>query len=121
MEAKFIRDRITKLRMEKNVSEREMSISLGKAHNYIHSITSGKMLPTMESFFDICDYLDITPLNFFDANIENPFIIEEITRELKRLSNHKMQILLDMLKAIEPNHFQIYLEFMENFRNEYKI
>ena len=45
MDKKFIGERITNLRMKKDISERELSLSLGKAHNYIYSISSGKILP----------------------------------------------------------------------------
>ena len=69
MDKKFIGERITKLRMQKDISERELSLNLGKAHNYIYSISSGKILPTMESFLDICDYFEITPSDFFDEQI----------------------------------------------------
>lgn len=120
MESKFIRERITKLRMQKNVSEREMSLSLGKAHNYIHSITSGKMLPTMESFLDICEYFNITPLDFFDTEIDNPSMNRKVSNELKRLSNKNMETFLDILKIIEPVYFQAYLEFMNTFRKNPK-
>lgn len=116
MDSEFIRERITKLRMDKNISEREMSLSLGKAHNYIHSITSGKMLPNMESFLDICDYFDITPLDFFDTEIENPSLNKKISNELKRLSSNNMEVFLDILKITEPLYFQSYLKFMDTFR-----
>ena len=39
MDKKFIGERITKLRMQKDISERELSLNLGKAHNYIYSIS----------------------------------------------------------------------------------
>ena len=40
---KYIRDRITKLRMQKNVSEYKMSLDMGHSAGYIRSITSGKI------------------------------------------------------------------------------
>ena len=41
MEKKFIGDRITELRIKKNVSEYQMSLDLGKNKSYIQSISSG--------------------------------------------------------------------------------
>lgn len=57
-----IRRRITELRLKKDVSEYEMSLSLGMNRNYIQGITSGKALPSMAQFLNICDYFEITPI-----------------------------------------------------------
>ena len=67
MEKKFIGDRITELRIKKNVSEYQMSLDLGKNKSYIQSISSGRSLPTMENFLEICEYLEVTPCQFFDT------------------------------------------------------
>ena len=42
MEKKFIGDRISELRIKKNVSEYQMSLDLGKNKSYIQSISSGR-------------------------------------------------------------------------------
>ena len=54
--ASFLRQRITELRMKRNVSEYQMSLELGQNKNYIQGISSGKALPSMTQFFNICDY-----------------------------------------------------------------
>lgn len=63
-EKEFI-DRIVQLRLEKGVSARDMSLSLGQTESYINRIENGKMLPSMTAFFNICDYFRITPDEFF--------------------------------------------------------
>ena len=68
MNEKFIRERITELRIQKNISEYKMSLDLGHSKSYIQSISSGKALPSMSEFLYICEYLDITPKEFFDVN-----------------------------------------------------
>ena len=57
--------RLCELRLEKGVSAREMSLSLGQSASYINRIENGKMLPSMGGFFKICDYVSITPQSFF--------------------------------------------------------
>ena len=59
--------RLCELRLEKGVSAREMSLSLGQSASYINRIENGKMLPSMGGFFKICDYLSITPEFFFKS------------------------------------------------------
>lgn len=118
MDKKFIGERITKLRMAKNISERELSLSLGKAHNYIYSISSGKILPTMESFLDICDYFEITPSDFFDEQSENPLLTRDILIKLNALSEKDLSLLLEIMEAAEPDFVKSYLDFMKKFRSK---
>ena len=68
----FVPERIAKLRIQKGVSARDMSLSLGQANNYINNIENKKSLPSMQAFFYICEYLGVTPLEFFDDGNENP-------------------------------------------------
>ena len=62
----YICEKITALRMEKGVSARDMSLSLGQNPGYINRIENKKSLPSMEMFLYICDYLNISPKDFFD-------------------------------------------------------
>lgn len=47
----YVRERITKLRVRKGVSEYKMSYDLGHSRSYIYNISSGKSLPPMSEFF----------------------------------------------------------------------
>ena len=63
IDEQFIRDRISRLRQEKQVSERKMSLDLGHSTSYIRSITSGRALPSMGEFLYICEYLGVMPIS----------------------------------------------------------
>lgn len=65
MDESFVRDRITQLRMERNISEYRMSLELGHSKGYIQSISSGRCMPSMAEFLAICEYFNITPAEFF--------------------------------------------------------
>ena len=65
MDIEFVRERITQLRLQKDVSEYKMSYDLGHSRGYINNISSGKTLPSMTEFFAICDYFEISPAEFF--------------------------------------------------------
>lgn len=69
---KDFRLRLSKLRIEKGVSARDMSLSLGQNPGYINCIENGKSLPSIKIFFAICDYLGITPNEFFDLRTSHP-------------------------------------------------
>ena len=62
----FIR-RLIELRLNKGVSARDMSLSIGQSPGYINNIENGVNFPTMTVFFWICEYLNITPSEFFDT------------------------------------------------------
>ena len=52
--------RLSKLRMQKGVSARDMSLSIGQNAGYINNIETGKALPSMHGFFYICEYLNVS-------------------------------------------------------------
>ena len=98
MDDKFIQDRINELRMKKNISEYQLSLDLGHSQGYIQSITSGRNLPSMSAFLDICVYFEITPSEFFDPTINNPSLIKSINEDLKKLSDSDLLLLSTVLK-----------------------
>lgn len=57
--------RLAKLRQARGVSARDMSLSMGQNPGYINNIESGKSMPSLTGIFYICDYLHITPQEFF--------------------------------------------------------
>lgn len=61
-----ISERILKLRTEKGVSARGMSLALGQSPNYIYNLENRLALPSMTAFFGICAYFQLTPKEFFD-------------------------------------------------------
>ncbi len=62
---KYLRDRITELRVKKGISEHRLSLELGKSGSYIRSITSGATLPSMKELFNIMAYFETSPSEFF--------------------------------------------------------
>ena len=92
--ALYIRQHITELRMKRNVSEYQMSLDLGQNKNYIQGISSGKALPSMSQFFNICDYFNITPMQFFDTESLHPELISSILSEMRTLDEEDLTLLL---------------------------
>ncbi len=86
MEASFVRERITQLRMAKGVSEYKMSYDLGHSRGYINNISSGKALPSLTELFAICDYFEITPVEFFSETVSNPKLQKTVIADMERLS-----------------------------------
>ena len=97
----FIRNRITKLRMLKNVSEYQMSLDMGHSKSYIQSISSGRALPSMSEFISICEYLGITPKEFFDDENSNPVLHGEVIETMKDMQDKDIELILALLKRLK--------------------
>ena len=96
----FVPERLAKLRMQKGVSARDMSLSLGQANNYINNVENKKTLPSMQSFFYICEYLGVTPQEFFDEGNPNPVALNEFITEAKKLDSKTMSYILGIMKEL---------------------
>ena len=94
MDAEFIRERITQLRVQKDVSEYKMSYDLGHSRGYINNISSGKTLPSMTEFFAICDYFEISPAEFFDSKTANPKLSRSVLELLEQLEQEDLELTL---------------------------
>lgn len=100
MYQQFLRDRIARLRLQKGVSEYQMSLDLGRSRGYIQNISSGKSLPSVEGLFEICDYFGLTPAQFFDENVEDPALIAEAVRGLRKLDNSDRLLILNHINRL---------------------
>lgn len=100
MDEKFVRERITQLRLRKGVSEYRMSYDLGHSRGYVHNISSGKALPPMKEFFAICDYFELTPQQFFDEGMQNPELIQKAVAGMKQLDETDLLMLLGLINRL---------------------
>ena len=96
----FIRNRISELRIKKGVSEYKMSLDLGHSKSYIQSISSGKALPSFSEFLYICDYLSITPRDFFDTDITEPQLVNRLTELTKDLESEDLMVLISVAERL---------------------
>ena len=100
MEDKDFAMRLAKLREQKGVSARDMSLSIGQNPGYINSIETGKIKPSMDTFFFICEYLGVTPSEFFDTEISNPTKLNSLIKNMKKLDNQKIEVLYMLVEEM---------------------
>ena len=93
--------RLTELRIAKNVSAREMSLSIGQSESYISAIENKHSFPSMQVFFYICDYFGITPMEFFDMEAKDPEKLKAILPKLKRLNSEKLGLIEKMIDSMK--------------------
>lgn len=94
MDDVFVRNRISELRSKKGISEYRMSLDLGHSKSYMQSISSGRSLPSLAEFLYICDYLGVTPKEFFDTEIQEVQEVSQLNKLAQHLSIEDLNILI---------------------------
>ena len=94
-------ERLSSLRISKGVSARDMSLSIGQSAGYINNIENGVNYPSMQLFFYICEYLEITPKEFFDTETANPSKINELIEATKGLSIDQLDNIIKLSKGLK--------------------
>lgn len=101
MEMKEFSDRLARLRIDKDVSAREMSLSIGQGESYINNIENGLSFPSMTGFFYICEYLGISPSEFFDTGTKAPTKVQELVDAVKGLNSAQLDNLIAIAKDLK--------------------
>lgn len=100
--------RLAQLRSQMNISARDMSLSLGQNPGYINTIENGKAFPTMANFFYICEFLKVTPQEFFDTASSDPYRLRSLMTRMKALSNEQIHaietIVSGLLEKQDPQY-----------------
>ena len=104
MDVDLIRNRITELRIKKGVSEYKMSLDLGHSRSYIQSITSGRSLPSMPEFLYICEYLNVTPKDFFDNTMAEPILIQKALEGMRSLNDKDLLSLIHLIDRFKQGN-----------------
>ena len=110
MYEKLFSKRLAELRIQKGVSARDMSLSLGQNPGYIRTIESGSAFPAMSSFFYICEYLNVTPQEFFDFKEDHADGINALFKE-----DHAdgINALVDQLDKLDEEQIQALAAFIK--------
>ena len=92
--------RLSQLRNKMNVSARDMSLSIGKGPGYVNGIENKTFLPSVAELFNICEYLNVAPKEFFDDGIPNPVKLKAIIEDLKKLNDDQLNNVHALIKGL---------------------
>lgn len=93
-------ERLTELRIQKGVSARDMSLSLGQSESYINKIENRRTLPSFTGFIYICEYFGLTPQEFFNDSSAAPQRTKELLAALEKLTPSQTEHILQVVKDI---------------------
>ena len=96
----WIPERIVQLRTQKGISARDMSLSLGQSESYINKIENRRTLPSMTGFLYICEFLNVTPQEFFDVGALSPQNSRQLLRELQKLTPSQAEHILQVVRDL---------------------
>ena len=69
MDIEYVRQRITELRVKRNISEYQLSYDVGHSKNYVHNIVSGYSQPSVKELLYLIEALGVTPRDFFALTV----------------------------------------------------
>ena len=100
---------LTALRTAKGVSAREMSLSLGQCAGYINGIENGRTMPSLLMLFEICEYLEISPEQFFayTQNDAEKASAKTIIDTFESLSEEDQKLLMSIAEIIRKSEYNI--------------
>lgn len=96
----WFRQRLTELRIQRGLSARDMSLSLGQSESYINKIENRRTLPSFTGFLYICEFFGLTPEEFFNENTAAPDKIKELMKEVEKLSPRQIEHVLEIVRDI---------------------
>ena len=92
--------RLASVRAAKGLSAREMSLSLGQGAGYINNIENGRNLPSMSMFFEICEYLELSPDEFFDYTARREGSAQQMLTAFKQLGPEEQDLIITIAKKL---------------------
>ena len=78
-----------------------MSLELGTSGAYIRSITSGNALPSVKELFNIIQYFNLTPAEFFSDFGLAPSPRSQVVRHLLEMSEEDLNKVLQFIDWIQ--------------------
>lgn len=94
-------------RKQKKMTQNDLTLALDKGYNYINGIEQGKSFPQLEVIDQICEILEIKPVDLFDENSCNRNVIKNNKEEIVTEIVNKLHNLLrediknEVLKVME--------------------
>lgn len=97
----FLRNRISELISQRNLSEHRLSLEIGKSGSYIRAITNGLTLPSVKELFNIIAYFEISPSEFFEGLEDTQSLRSQLREKLRELDDDSLQKVALFIEWIE--------------------
>ena len=96
----FLASRLSQLREQKGLTARDMSLSIGQSEGYINKIENRRIQPSIAAFFCICEYLGVSPGDFFDMGNRYPERLDSLVEDMKKLDDAALAHIAGLVKLL---------------------
>lgn len=96
----FFAERLAALRKERKMSARDLSLSIGQNASYINRIENKQNFPSMQTFLYLCEYLGITPRDFFSTETNTPKNLHRAAKLMADLSPEHIDLVVALIEAL---------------------
>lgn len=103
MDMEYIRNKITELRIQRDLSEYQLSYDLGHSKNYVHNIVTGHSQPSVKELLYLIEILGVSPRDFFDEAQEicNPIVVKKILDCIKDMPDQDLAAVLTVAERLK--------------------
>ncbi len=96
--ARFLVERISSLRVRNNLSQRELSLRIGKESSYINRLEQSKFIPSVDTLYDIAEACNTDIEEIFYRDAEQYQTDRELLKIFGNLSKEKKELLIRFLE-----------------------
>lgn len=94
-------ERISFFRTQKNMSARDLSLSIGKSQNYINRLEYLKFNVNVDVLFDILEVLGVSVADFFGFGEAYSEDGKQMLEMYNKLSNSNKETVKDLIKKLQ--------------------
>ena len=91
--------RVAALRVRNNLSQRELSLRIGKESSYINRLEQSKFMPSVDTLYDIAEVCNSSLEEVFCRNFEHYAADRELLNIFECLSKEKKKLLVKFLQS----------------------
>ena len=73
---------------------------MGHSKSYMQSISSGRSMPSLGEFLYICEYLGVTPKEFFEEEMKEPRFVQRLCELTHNMSEADLNVLISTAERL---------------------
>jgi len=106
LDKKIVGKKIREIRIEKGLSQEELSEKIDISPRHMCTIENGNSLPSLETFIKITQVLDIDINNFFGIHVFKDESLRKQVCDLIQISSlSQLNLLKDIIVAVQKNKY----------------
>ena len=91
------------LRVQHNLTQKELAEELNSSQNYLSDVETGKKKPSLDYYMAIANYFKVSLDHIFvdSLNMKKNIIIDSIVLKASYMPTDEQKMILDMVESIE--------------------